>query len=67
MKKIVASVMAAAFVATAVIAFAAAKKENCKVDAVEGDKVTMTCEKPELKAGDNVEVKVKEEKKVEGC
>ncbi|WP_417908976.1 selenite/tellurite reduction operon protein ExtJ [Candidatus Electronema sp. PJ] len=67
MKKIVSAVMATAFVATAVIAFAAAKKETCKVDVVEGDKVTMTCTKPELKAGDNVEVQVKVEKPVEGC
>ncbi len=66
MKKIVAAVMAAAFVAAAAAAFAA-KKETCKVETVEGDKVTMTCEKTELKAGEQVEVKKKEEKKVEGC
>jgi hypothetical protein len=67
MKKTVAAVMAAAFVAAAAFAFAAAKKETCKVETVEGDKVTMTCEKTELKAGEQVEVKKKDEKKVEGC
>ncbi|CAK8713022.1 hypothetical protein VU05_00865 [Desulfobulbus sp. F1] len=67
MQKIIAAVMAAAFVAVAVVAIAATKKEECKVTAVEGDKVTMTCEKTELKADDKVEVKKKEEKAVEGC
>ncbi|WP_417913032.1 selenite/tellurite reduction operon protein ExtJ [Candidatus Electronema sp. TJ] len=66
MKKTVAAVMVAAFVAAAAVAFAA-KSENCKVDAVEGDKVTMTCEKTELKAGTEVKVQPKSEKKVEGC
>jgi len=52
---------------TAGAAFAA--KVSCTVDSVEGDKVTMTCEKADkMKAGD--EVKVSTAKKgaaVEGC
>lgn len=66
MKKTVAAVLAAAFVAAAAAAFAA-KTETCKVDKVEGDTVTMTCEKTELKAGAEVKVQPKAEKKIEGC
>lgn len=65
MKKIIAAVAAAAFVAAVGGAVLASKKtEKCTVDTVEGSKLTMTCEKaPELKAGDKVEV----EKVFEGC
>lgn len=67
MKKIVAAVMVAAFAAAAAGAALAAKAEKCTVDAVDGDKVTITCKETALKAGDKVEVKVKEDKAVEGC
>lgn len=66
MKKTVAVVLAAAFVAAAAVAFAA-KTETCKVTAVDGDKVTMTCEKTELKVDTEVKVQPKAEKKIEGC
>ncbi len=59
--------MAAAFVVSAGVAFAASVK--CTVDTVEGEKVTLTCVKADtLKAGDKVSVKKKKEKKaIEGC
>lgn len=66
MKKIIAAVMVAAFAAAAGAAFAA-KAEKCTVETVEGDKVTITCKETALKTGDKVEVKVKEDKPVEGC
>jgi len=66
MKKIAAAVMVAAFAAAAGAAFAA-KAEKCTVDAVDGDKVTISCKETKLKAGDKVEVRVKEDKPVEGC
>lgn len=46
-----------------------AAKVNCTVDAVEGDKVTMTCEKADkMKAGDKVKVSTASKGgAVEGC
>lgn len=64
MKKIVITLMVAAFALSVGTAFAA--KVKCTVDGVSGDKVTMTCEKADqLKAGDKVTVKAK--KQLEGC
>jgi hypothetical protein len=66
MKKIISLAMAAAFVVSASTVFAASVK--CTVDAVEGDKVTMTCDKADsLTAGDSVTVKAKKKKAIEGC
>ncbi|WP_028581117.1 selenite/tellurite reduction operon protein ExtJ [Desulfogranum japonicum] len=66
MKKVVSAVMVAAFVVSAGVAFAASVK--CTVDSVEGDKVTMTCEKADkLSAGDEVKVKASKKKAIEGC
>ncbi len=66
MKKVVSAVMVAAFVVSAGVAFAASVK--CTVDSVEGDKVTMTCDKADsLKAGDSVSAKAKKKKAIEGC
>lgn len=66
-KNVFALVVAAAFLlTTAGIGFAA--KVSCTVDAVEGDKVTMTCKKADkLKAGDKVKVAAKKKAAVEGC
>ena len=51
---------------TAGMGFAA--KLNCTVDAVDGDKVTMTCEKADkLTAGDKVKVSTAKKGMVEGC
>lgn len=52
---------------TATVGFAA--KVKCTVDAVEGDKVTMTCEKPDkFAAGDKVKVTpAKKKAAIEGC
>ncbi len=59
--------MAVAFVMSASSVFAA-KSVKCTVDAIEGDKVTMTCDKADsLKAGDKVSVKAKKKKAIEGC
>lgn len=46
-----------------------AAKVNCTVDSVEGDKVTMTCEKADkMKAGDKVKVSTASKGgAVEGC
>lgn len=64
MKKMITVVMVAAFALSAGSAFAA--KIKCTVDSVEGEKVTMTCEKAsKLKKGDKVTVSGK--KAVEGC
>lgn len=65
MKKFVTVVMVAAFVCSASTVFA--KSEKCTVDAVEGDKVTLTCEGTKMKAGDKVSVKAKKKKAIEGC
>jgi len=65
MKKLVLAAMVAAFVISSSMVIAATLK--CTVDSVDGDKVTMTCDKAKkLKAGD--EVKIKPPKKgYEGC
>lgn len=66
-KKIVALAMAVFFsFCAAGSGFAA--KIKCTVDAVEGDKVTMTCEKADkMAAGDNVKVSTSKKGAVEGC
>ncbi|WP_163340175.1 selenite/tellurite reduction operon protein ExtJ [Desulfopila sp. IMCC35008] len=52
---------------TATVGFAA--KVKCTVDAVDGDKVTMTCEKADkFAAGDKVKVSpAKKKGAIEGC
>lgn len=67
-KKIVALAMAVVFsLCTAGLGFAA--KLKCTVDAVDGDKVTMTCAKAsKMAAGDKVKVSpAKKKSAVEGC
>ncbi len=66
-KKIAALMMATVFaLGTASVSFAG--KVACTVDSVDGDKVTMTCEKADkLKAGDEVKVSAKKKAAVEGC
>lgn len=67
-KKIVAFAVAVVFAfCTAGIGFAA--KLKCTVDAVDGDKVTMTCKKADkLAPGDKVKVSpAKKKGAVEGC
>lgn len=67
MKKIVAVAMVTAFVFSAGSVFAA-KGAKCTVDAVEGEKVTLSCKDTAgLKAGDSVSVKAKKKKAIEGC
>lgn len=61
MKKIGVSLMVAAFVLSAGAVFAA----KCTVDSVDGNKMTVTCDKVDVKAGDSVTVKAK--KGLEGC
>jgi len=51
----------AAFVLSAGAVFAA----KCTVDSVDGNKMTVTCDKVDVKAGDAVTVKAK--KGLEGC
>lgn len=65
MKKIVTVVMVVAFALSAGTALAAS--EACTVDAVDGDKVTMTCKGSKMKAGDKVKVKAAKKKAIEGC
>ncbi|CAK8721379.1 hypothetical protein KKHLCK_10625 [Candidatus Electrothrix laxa] len=70
MKKVVAALMVTAFAFCIGTAFAKTEKCTVKTVAVEGEKatVTMECKKDaELKDGDNVQVKVKKKKVVEGC
>ena len=67
MKKIIAAAMLAALAVTGAAFAAKPKPEKCAVETVEGDKVTITCKDTALKAGDKVEVRVKEDKPVEGC
>jgi hypothetical protein len=66
-KKIVACTMALVFaLSTAGLGFAA--KLKCTVDAVDGDKVTMTCDGADkLKAGDKIKVSPPKKGAVEGC
>jgi hypothetical protein len=61
MKKIVVALMIGAFVLSAGAVFAA----KCKVDSIDGEKATITCDKVDFKVGDNVTVKAK--KALEGC
>ena len=61
MKKVGVAVLVAAFTLSAGAVFAA----KCKVDSVDGNKVSVTCEKVDVKVGDNVSVKVR--KSLEGC
>lgn len=66
-KKMVAFAMALVFaLSTAGLGFAA--KLTCTVDSVDGEKVTMTCEKADkMKAGDKVKVSPAKKGAVEGC
>ncbi len=57
--------MVAAFALSSGIALAGSEK--CTVDAVDGDKVTMTCKGTKMKAGDSVKVKAAKKKAIEGC
>ncbi len=67
MKKLIIGVMVVAFVMSAGSVMAS-KKVRCKVDSVDGDKVTLTCKKADkLKAGMKVEVKEKKKAAYEGC
>ncbi|NLX17888.1 MAG: hypothetical protein GXY53_01200 [Desulfobulbus sp.] len=61
MKKVGVALAVAAFVLSAGAVFAA----KCTVDSVDGNKMTVTCDKVDAKAGDKVTVKVK--KALEGC
>lgn len=66
MKKLVTAILVVAF-ALSSAGLVMAAKVKCTVDSVEGDKVTMTCDKAdELKAGDKVQVKGAKAA-VEGC
>ena len=66
-KKITCLALALVFaLSTAGIGFAA--KLKCTVDSVDGDKVTMTCDKADkLKADDKVKVTPPKSGAVEGC
>ncbi|MFT5729073.1 MAG: D-lyxose ketol-isomerase [Desulforhopalus sp.] len=66
-KKIVCLALAMVFaLSTAGIGFAA--KLKCTVDAVDGDKVTMTCKKAaKLAPGDKIKVSPAKKATVEGC
>lgn len=61
MKKVGVGLVVAAFMLSAGVVYAA----KCKVESVDGNKVTMTCDSADVKVGDNVTVKVK--KSLEGC
>ncbi len=66
MKKIFAAALVLMFVGTASVGFGA--KLKCEVTGVDGDTVTMTCEKADkLKAGDKVRVDPPKGAAVEGC
>jgi len=68
MKKIVAGLCALFFVVS-VAGVSVAAKLKCTVDAVDGDKVTMSCEKADkLKVGDKLKISPpKKGAAVEGC
>lgn len=40
---------------------------KCKVESVDGDKVTLTCQDADFKAGDKVKVKSAGRRALEGC
>ncbi|MGI6656988.1 MAG: selenite/tellurite reduction operon protein ExtJ [Desulfobulbus sp.] len=63
MKRIGIVLMAAAFVFSTSTVFAA----KCTVESIEGTKVTMECDKADMKVGDNVTVRAKKAKALEGC
>jgi hypothetical protein len=67
-KKIVAFAMALVF-ALCTAGLGVASKLKCTVDGVDGDKVTMTCEKADqMAAGDKVKVTpAKKKGAIEGC
>ena len=66
-RKLAASLVAFAF-AMSVAGLGYAAKVNCKVDAVEGEKVTMTCEDAaKLAPGDKVKVASAKKGAIEGC
>lgn len=66
MKKLILAVMVAAFVMSSSMVMAATVR--CKVDSVDGDKVTMTCKKADkLSVGDKVKVKASKKRAYEGC
>jgi len=69
MKKTIVSTVMALIFAVSVVGTGMAASVKCTVDAVDGDKVTMTCKKADkLKAGDKVKVKkAKKAGAVEGC
>ena len=66
-KKIVCFALAMVFaLSTAGIGFAA--KLKCTVDTVEGDTVTMKCEKADkMKAGDKIKITLPKTGAIEGC
>lgn len=69
MKKTMVSLALALVFAVSVVSTGFAAKVKCTVDSVEGDKVTMTCEKADkFKAGDKVKVSTPKKKgAIEGC
>lgn len=67
-KKIACLALATVFALGTVGTCLAAKKLKCTVDAVEGEKVTMTCKKADkLAPGDKVKVSPSKKASVEGC
>ncbi len=68
MKKGIVSLFLALVFAFASAGVSLAAKVDCTVDSVEGNKVTMTCEKADgFKAGDKVKVPTAKKGGVEGC
>lgn len=68
MKKGIVSLFLALVFAFASASVSMAAKVECTVDSVEGNKVTMTCEKADgFKAGDKVKVPTAKKGGVEGC
>jgi hypothetical protein len=66
-KKLAAAVLALVF-AMGTVGTAFAAKLECVVDAVDGDKVTMTCKDADkAKVGDKARVTTKSKGAVEGC
>ena len=64
MKKIVATAMAAAFLFSGGVVFAA----KCTVDAIEDKTVTMTCDTIDFEVGDNITTRAERKKRgLEGC